>query len=91
LSNKFQIRPYAVAPFRRARPVAGTTRGLVDARLARQRILNAPERRFGWVIIEAALWWRAAEWQRGPGQQAALDPAASRALLEGLAIRFATR
>ena len=52
----------------------------VDARLARQPILNDPERRFGWVITEAALWWRAAEWA-----------VQAEALLEGIAIRFATR
>jgi transcriptional regulator with XRE-family HTH domain len=153
----FQIRPYAVALFQRARPVAPDAEQAADARLARQRILDDPAHRFEWVITEAALWWRPADWAiqaeqiravaaattrpnidlrvlpldaqaptfyysftiqddhlvvaDGLGsirindpeeiawqievfasmQQAALDPAASRALLEGLAIRFATR
>lgn len=153
----FQIRPYAVALFQRARPDAADAEQAADARLARQRILDDPARRFEWVITEAALWWRPADWvvqaeqiravaaatarpnvdlrvlpldAQAPTfyhsctildehlvvadslgaiqindpdeiawqievftrmQQAALEPTASRALLEGLAIRFATR
>lgn len=152
-----QIRPYVVTLFQRARPVAKDAEQAADARLARQRILDDPARHFEWVVTEAALWWRPADWAiqaeqiravaaatirpnvdirilpldaqaptfyhsftifdehlvaaDGLGgirlhdpdeiawqikvftrmQQAALDPAASRAVLEGLAARFATR
>lgn len=153
----FQIRPYAVALFQRARPIAQDAEPATDARLARQRILDDLERRFEWVVTEAALWWRPADWAvqaeqiravaaaatrpnvdlrvlpldaQAPTfyhsftvhderlvvgdslgsirihdpeeiawqievftsmQQAALDPVASRAMLEGLAVRFASR
>ncbi|MGH3935338.1 MAG: helix-turn-helix domain-containing protein [Pseudonocardiaceae bacterium] len=57
-----QTRPYAVALFQRARPVARDAEQAADARLARQRILDDQTRQFQWVITEAALWWRPAEW-----------------------------
>ncbi|MFY9806475.1 MAG: helix-turn-helix transcriptional regulator [Pseudonocardiaceae bacterium] len=153
----FQIRPYAVALFRRARPIARDAEQAADARLARQRILDDQTRQFQWVVTEAALWWRPADWAvqaeqiravaaatirtnvdlrvipldvQAPTfyhsftilddqmviadslgairlndpddiawqievftrmQAAALDPAASRAVLDGLAARFAAR
>ncbi|MGH3840819.1 MAG: helix-turn-helix domain-containing protein [Pseudonocardiaceae bacterium] len=153
----FQTRPYAVALFQRARPLARDAEPAADARLARQRILDDPTRQFQWVVTEAALWWRPADWAvqaeqiravasattrpnvdlrvlpldaQAPTfyhsftildehlvvadslgaiqlsdpddiawqievftrmQQAALDPAASRAVLDGLAARFAAR
>jgi transcriptional regulator with XRE-family HTH domain len=152
-----QIRPYVVALFQRAHPSGRDAEPAADARLARQRILDDPARRFEWVVTEAALWWRPADWAvqaeqiravaaatarpnvdlrilpldaqaptfyhsftihdehlvtaDGLGsirihdpdeiawqievftrmQQAAIDPSASRAVLEGLAARFATR
>jgi transcriptional regulator with XRE-family HTH domain len=113
----FQIWPYAVALFQRARPVARDAEQAADARLARQQILDDPARRFEWVVTEAALWWRPADWAIQAEQIRAvaatrpnvdlrvlpLDAQAPtfyhsftifdehRALLEGLAIRFATR
>jgi hypothetical protein len=152
-----QTRPYAVALFQRAHPTGQDAEPAADARLARQRILDDETHQFQWVVTEAALWWRPADWAGqaeqiravaaattrpnvdlrvlpldaqaptfyhsftildehlvtadGLGgiqihdpdeiawqievftrmQQAALDPAASRAFLEGLAVRFATR
>lgn len=152
-----QTRPYAVALFQRAHPTGQDAEPAADARLARQRILDDETHQFQWVVTEAALWWRPADWAvqaeqiravaaattrpnvdlrvlpldaqaptfyhsftildehlvtaDGLGgiqihdpdeiawqievftrmQQAALDPAASRAFLEGLAVRFATR
>ncbi|MGH7746280.1 MAG: helix-turn-helix domain-containing protein, partial [Candidatus Dormibacteria bacterium] len=58
----FQTRPYAVALFQRARPLARDAEPAADARLARQRILDDPTRQFQWVVTEAALWWRPADW-----------------------------
>ncbi|MGH3932931.1 MAG: helix-turn-helix domain-containing protein [Pseudonocardiaceae bacterium] len=152
-----QTRPYAIALFQRAHPAGRDAEPAADARLARQRILDDEARQFQWVITEAALWWRPADWAvqaeqiravaaattrpnvdlrvlpldvqaptfyhsftildehlvtaDGLGairlsdpddiawqievftrmQQAALDPQASRAVLDGLAARFAAR
>ncbi len=152
-----QTRPYAVALFQHAHPAGRDAEPAAEARLARQRILDDEARRFEWVVTEAALWWRTADWAvqaeqiravaaattrpnvdlrilpldaqaptfyhsftilddqmvtaDGLGairindpdeiawqievftrmQEAALDPAESRAVLEGLAARFANR
>ena len=152
-----QTRPYALALFQRAHPAGRDAEQAADARLARQRILDDQTRRFEWVITEAALWWRPADWAvqaeqiravaaattrpnvdlrilpldvQAPTfyhsftvdddhlvtadsigeillsdpddiawqievftrmQRAALDPEASRAVLDGLAVRFAAR
>jgi hypothetical protein len=152
-----QTREYARALFQRAHPAGRDADNAAEARLARQKILDDQARRFEWVITEAALWWRPADWAvqaeqlrtvalaatrpnvdlrilpldaQAPTfyhsftvnddylvtadsigeiqlhdpddiawqievftrmQQAALDPAASRAVLDGLAARFAAR
>lgn len=57
-----QTRPYALALFQRAHPAGRDAEQAADARLARQQILDDPTRRFEWVITEAALWWRPADW-----------------------------
>lgn len=73
-----QTRPYTVALFRRARPVAQDAEQAADARLARQRILDDQIRRFQWVITEAALWWRPADWAVQAEQIRAVAAATSR-------------
>jgi transcriptional regulator with XRE-family HTH domain len=73
-----QTRPYAVALFRRARPVAQDAEQAADARLARQRILDDRTRQFQWVITEAALWWRPEDWAVQAEQIRAVAAATSR-------------
>jgi transcriptional regulator with XRE-family HTH domain len=73
-----QIRPYAVALFQRAHPAGRDTEAAADARLARQRILDDPARRFEWVITEAALWWRPSSWTVQAEQIRAVADAAAR-------------
>jgi len=57
-----QTQNYALALFQRAHPAGRDAEQAADARLARQKILDDPTRRFEWVITEAALWWRPADW-----------------------------
>jgi transcriptional regulator with XRE-family HTH domain len=73
-----QLQPYALALFQRARPVAQDAEAAADARLARQRILDDPARRFEWVITEAALWWRPSSWMVQAEQLRAVAEAATR-------------
>ncbi|MGH3547430.1 MAG: helix-turn-helix domain-containing protein [Pseudonocardiaceae bacterium] len=74
----FQIRPYAVALFQRARPIARDAEQAADARLGRQRILDDQTRQFQWVVTEAALWWRPADWAVQAEQIRAVTAATSR-------------
>jgi transcriptional regulator with XRE-family HTH domain len=73
-----QTRPYAVALFKRAHPVGRDAEPAADARLARQRILDDPARRLEWVVTEAALWWRPADWVVQAEQIRAVAVAAAR-------------
>ncbi|MGH8902022.1 MAG: helix-turn-helix domain-containing protein [Egibacteraceae bacterium] len=73
-----QTRPYAVALFERAHPVGRDAEQAADARLARQQILDDETRRFEWVITEAALWWRPADWTVQAEQLHAVSAAAAR-------------
>ncbi|MGQ0775521.1 MAG: helix-turn-helix domain-containing protein [Pseudonocardiales bacterium] len=73
-----QTRPYAQALFQRAHPVGRDAEQAADARLVRQRILDDQERRFEWVVTEAALWWRPADWTVQAKQIRAVATAATR-------------
>ncbi|MGH8886966.1 MAG: helix-turn-helix domain-containing protein [Egibacteraceae bacterium] len=73
-----QTRPYAVALFQRAHPAGRDAEQAADARLARQQILDDQTRRFEWVITEAALWWRPADWTVQAEQLHAVTAAAAR-------------
>jgi len=73
-----QIRPYALALFQRAHPAGRDAEQASDARLARQLILDDQARRFEWVITEAALWWRPADWAVQAAQIRAVAEAAAR-------------
>lgn len=73
-----QTRPYALALFQRAHPAGRDAEQAADARLARQLILDDQARRFEWVITEAALWWRPADWMVQAEQIRAVVEAAAR-------------
>jgi hypothetical protein len=73
-----QTRPYAVALFQRAHPSGRDAEPAADARLARQRILDDPARRFEWVVTEAALRWRPADWAVQAEQIRAVTAATAR-------------
>jgi hypothetical protein len=73
-----QTRPYAVALFQRAHPAGRDAEQAADARLARQKILDDPARHFEWVITEAALWWRPADWTVQAEQLRAVAAATTR-------------
>ncbi len=73
-----QTRPYALALFQRAHPAGRDAEQAADARLARQRILDDQAHRFEWVITEAALWWRPADWAVQAEQIRAVAVAATR-------------
>lgn len=67
-----------LALFQRAHPAGRDAEQAVDARLARQRILDDQTCRFEWVITEAALWWRPADWAVRAEQVRAVSAAATR-------------
>ncbi|MGH3906736.1 MAG: helix-turn-helix domain-containing protein [Pseudonocardiaceae bacterium] len=73
-----QTRAYALALFQRAHPAGRDAEQAADARLTRQRILDDPARQFEWVITEAALWWRPADWAVQADQLRAVATAATR-------------
>jgi transcriptional regulator with XRE-family HTH domain len=73
-----QIRSYALALFQRAHPAGRDAEQAAEARLARQLILDDQARRFEWVITEAALWWRPADWAVQAEQIRAVAGAAAR-------------
>ena len=73
-----QTRLYALALFQRAHPAGRDAEQAADARLGRQRILDDQARRFEWVITEAALWWRPADWAVQAEQLRAVATTATR-------------
>ncbi|MGH8929334.1 MAG: Scr1 family TA system antitoxin-like transcriptional regulator [Egibacteraceae bacterium] len=72
-----QTHAYAAALFAQAHPAGRDAEAAADARLARQQILDDETRRFEWVITEAALWWRPADWQVQAEQIRAVAAAAT--------------
>lgn len=73
-----QTRDYALALFRRAHPAGRDAEQAADARLTRQHILDDPARWFEWVITEAVLWWRPADWATQVEQLRAVATATTR-------------